>query len=57
MSKKVKAYIGHGENRLSIELTSEQASEVKRLQKHFQLQREEKALAEKEHREPRPVKY
>lgn len=55
--KNVKAYIGSGNNRIEFELTPERAAEVKRLQKHFKLQREEKILAEKEHREPHPVKY
>ena len=50
MDKMVKAYIGSGKNKIEFELTSARAAEVKRLQKHFRLQREEKILAEKERR-------
>ena len=57
MDKMGKAYIGSGKNKIEFELTSARATEVKRLQKHFRLQREEKILAEKEHRKPRPVNY
>ncbi|WP_274972619.1 hypothetical protein [Bacteroides fluxus] len=53
----VKASIGTGKNKIEFELTQDQAAKVKRLQRHFKLQREEKALAEKENRAPRAVKY
>lgn len=53
----VKASIGTGENKIEFELTQDQAAKVKRLQRHFQLQRVENELAEKENRAPRSVKY
>lgn len=57
MSKKVKAYIGRGANKIEIELTEEQLATVKRLQKHIRLKREEEELAKKEGRKPRSVPY
>lgn len=57
MSKKVKAYIGRGANKIEIELTEEQVAKVRRLQKHIRLKREEEELAKKEGRKPRPIPY
>lgn len=57
MSKKVKAYIGRGANKMEIALTEEQVTTVRRLQKHILLKREEEELAKKEGRKPRSVPY
>ena len=57
MSKKIKAYLGRGVNKIEIELTEEQVATVKRLQKHIRLKREEEKLAKKEGREPRTIPY
>lgn len=52
-----KAYVGSGKNKIDFEITEDQAAKIIRIQKHLRLQREEKELAERENREPRPVKY
>jgi hypothetical protein len=55
----VKASVGHGDNRIEFELTQEQAAKVHRLQSLFRRQREERAAAAREGREPRldRIKY
>lgn len=58
-AKMVKASVGYGKNRIELELTQERAAKVLRLQSLFRRQREERAAAAREGREPRldQIKY